>query len=114
MATDLKTIIYPVRDLERAKKIYGRLLGGVSPAVDTPHYVQFTLGDLEVGLDPNGHAKGMTGPIGYWHVLDIEESVTRLVDAGGKVQQAVTSLGGRLLATVDDGEGNVIGLVQNT
>jgi hypothetical protein len=27
-----------------------------------------------VGLDPNGHSKGMTGPVGYRHVDDIGKS----------------------------------------
>jgi hypothetical protein len=36
---------------------------GVAPYVDAPYYVGFKVGELEVGLDPNGHRKGQTGPI---------------------------------------------------
>jgi hypothetical protein len=46
------------------------------------YYVQFRVGGLEVGLDPHGHQKGMTGPIGYWAVGDIKQSLAELVEAG--------------------------------
>lgn len=81
--------------------------------MDAPYYVQFEVGDLEIGLDPNGHGKGMTGPIGYWRVDDIEQSVKQLLEAGAAEQQAITSVGeGRRIATVQDADGNVVGLLQ--
>jgi len=108
----LKTVIYPVKDLDQAKTLYTTLLGGVEPVMDEPYYVQFNLADLEVGLDPHGHSKGMTGPVGYWQVDDIKQTVAQLVGAGAEEQQAVSDLGGRLIATVRDADGNIIGLIQ--
>jgi predicted enzyme related to lactoylglutathione lyase len=82
--------------------------------MDEPYYVQFSSGDQEVGLDPNGHGKGMTGPVGYWHVDDIEGALARLLAAGAEAQQPVSEVGGgRRVATVLDPDGNVIGLLQN-
>lgn len=89
----LKTIIFPVTDLAQAKSLYGRLLGS-EPDMDEPYYVGFHVGGQDVGLDPNGHSKGMTGPVGYWHVDDIEQSLRLLLDAGAQSQQAVTDVGG--------------------
>ena len=43
--------------------------------MDEAYYVGFSIGGQEVGLDPNGHSQGMTGPVGYWHVDDIKESL---------------------------------------
>lgn len=107
------TIIYPVKDLTAAKKVFGQLLG-VPPYADQPYYVGFRVGDQEIGLDPNGHARGMTGPVPYWDVTDIKATLARLVDAGAQVHQDVTHVGGgRLIAVVKDGDGNLIGLIQN-
>ena len=113
MSQEMKTIIYPVRDLAGAKKLFGALLG-VKPQTDQPYYVGFDAGGLQVGLDPNGHAHGMTGGVCYWHVSNVQESMKQLVDAGAKVQQEAKSVGGgRLVALVTDADGNMIGLIQD-
>jgi predicted enzyme related to lactoylglutathione lyase len=62
MMQRIPLIVYPVQEIERAKAFYSTLLG-VAPYVDAPYYVGFKVGELEVGLDPNGHRKGQTGPI---------------------------------------------------
>src|SRR5690348_5146173 len=112
MASGLKTVIYPVKDLASAKKLYGTLLG-VEPYADQPYYVGFNVDGQDVGLDPNGHSKGMTGPLPYWHVADIEASIDDLVAAGGELQHEPSDVGGgNLIATVKDTDGNVIGLFQ--
>jgi len=112
MTPALKTIIYPVNDLTGARTLYGALLG-VEPIMDEPYYVQFNTAHQEVGLDPNGHSKGMTGPVCYWHVEDIQDSVAHLLAAGATELQAVSDLGGgKLIASVADVDGNVIGLIQ--
>src|SRR4249920_1967270 len=112
MTSGIKTILYPVKDLARAKALYSNLLG-VEPDMDEPYYVGFRVGDQDFGLDPNGHSKGMAGPIGYWHVDDINESLKGLLDAGAVELQAIQDVGGgKLVASVTDPDGNVIGLIQ--
>ena len=71
MTDGLNTIIYPVKDLARAKAMFAGLLGA-EPYADTAYYVGFKDAGQDVGLDPNGHAKGMTGPVPFWHVDDID------------------------------------------
>jgi predicted enzyme related to lactoylglutathione lyase len=106
-------IVYPVKDIAVAKAVYSTLLG-TEPYADTPYYVGFRVGDQEVGLDPNGHAKGMTGPLAYWQVDDVKQALQALVDAGVQVQQEVTEVGGgKLVASVADADGNVTGLLQS-
>jgi predicted enzyme related to lactoylglutathione lyase len=113
MTSGIRTIVFPVKDLTRAKTLFGTLVGA-APYADEAYYVGFRVGDQEVGLDPNGHSQGMTGPVGYWHVEDIEKSLELLLDAGAETQQAVRDVGGgKLVATVTDPDGNVIGLVQS-
>jgi predicted enzyme related to lactoylglutathione lyase len=55
----------------------------------------------------------MTGPVGYWNVDDITSTLKALLEAGAEAQQEITDVGGgKLIATVKDADGNVIGLVQ--
>lgn len=110
MNKGIKTIIYPVKDLDRAKALYTKLLG-VEPYVDSAYYVGFKVGDLDIGLDPNYHK---TGSVGYYHVSDIKESLQTLLDAGAQTEQNINDVGGgRLIASVRDAEGNLIGLIQD-
>jgi predicted enzyme related to lactoylglutathione lyase len=113
MTAGLKTIIYPVTDLPRAKALYGALLD-VTPYMDAPYYVAFSAGGQDVGLDPNGHAQGVTGPIAYWHVDGIRKRVQLLRDAGARIQQEIKDVGGgKLVASLHDADGDVIGLIQS-
>ncbi|GED88995.1 glyoxalase [Streptomyces sp. 6-11-2] len=113
MTAGLQTIIYPVKDLERAKALFSALLE-VEPYADAPYYVGFKAAGQDVGLDPNGHAKGMTGPVPYWHVDDIRARLAALVVAGAEVLQDVQDVGGgRLIASAKDADGNLIGLLQD-
>jgi len=112
MTEGIRTIIYPVKDIVQAKKLYSAFLG-VEPYVDEAYYVGFNVGGQEVGLDPNGHKQGMTGPVGYCQVNDIKKSLQLLLDAGAQAQQEVKDVGGgKLIASVRDADGNVIGLIQ--
>ena len=114
MNQGISLFVYPVRDITRAKRLYSKFLG-VEPYVDGAYYVGFRVGDQEIGLDPNGHNKGMTGPIGYRQVDDIQKSLQALLDAGAQTQQEVTNVGGgRLIAWVKDADNNLIGLMQDT
>lgn len=113
MKQGIGLFVYPVKDVARTKAIFGKLLG-TQPYVDQPYYVGFRVGEQEIGLDPNGHAAGLAGPVGYWEVADIRRSLKTLVDAGGETQQDVKDVGGgKLTALVKDGSGNVIGLMQS-
>jgi len=113
MTTGLKTIIYPVKDLARAKALFRSLLE-VEPYADEPYYVGFRVAGQDVGLDPNGHAKGMTGPVPYWHVADIRSSLAGLLEAGAEPLQDVQDVGGgRQIAYVKDADGNLVGLIQD-
>ncbi|MBM7773939.1 putative enzyme related to lactoylglutathione lyase [Actinokineospora baliensis] len=108
-----KTILHPVTDLAAAKAVYTALLG-TEPQADAPYYVGFEHEGQHIGLVPGGAAQGMTGPVTHWHVTDIEAKIAELVAAGATVAQAPRQVGGtRLVATVTDPDGNVLGLIQD-
>ena len=113
MTGRLRTIIYSVTDIARAKALYTTLLG-VEPIMDEPYYVGFDIEGQDIGLDPNGHAQGMTGSVGYWEVDDITKSLQQLLDSGAGSHQEIKDVGGgKLIASVKDADGNVIGLMQS-
>ncbi len=103
---------YPVQDLAQAKKLYSTLLG-VEPYADSPFYVGFRIGDQEIGLDPNAHKLGATGPIPFFQVTDIKAALQALEAAGASVQQQPKDVArGLLVAYVKDADGNLTGLMQ--
>ena len=107
MVQSIKLIVYPAKDIEKAKIFYSRFLG-TDPYVDGPYYVGYKLDNIEVGLDPNGQAV-----VGYVDVADIKERLQNLVDAGGVIQQDVKDVGGgMLIAQVKDANHNILGLRQ--
>ena len=113
MTQALATIVYPVKDLAKAKALYSALLGA-APAQDNPYYVGFQVGNQQFGLDPNGHSKGLSGPTTFWTVSDIRQSLHMLLEVGATIVQDVNDVGGgMLMATVKDADHNDIGLLQN-
>lgn len=113
MKQGMQLFVYPVKDIARAKALYREVLG-VEPYADQPYYVGFKIGDQEIGLDPNGHANGLTGPIGYVEVDDIQARLRSFLGAGARERKEVTDVGGgKLIAWVEDADGNLIGLSQS-
>lgn len=111
----LRTAIYHVPDLARAKQWYSRAFG-VEPYFDEPFYVGFNIGGYELGLDPSteGTKPGPGGSVAYWGVADAAKAVEQFTRAGATVKSAVHDVGeGIKVATVADPFGNLIGLIEN-
>jgi predicted enzyme related to lactoylglutathione lyase len=109
----IKTVLHPVSDLAKAKPVYTALLG-VAPQSDAPFYVGFEAAGQQIGLVPGGGSQGMTSPVAYWHVADIEAKLAEVTAAGATVKQPPNDVGGgRLVATFTDPDGNVLGLIQD-
>ena len=109
----IKTYLVPVSDLAAAKATYTALLGG-PPSADSDYYVGFDAAGQHIGLVPGGGPQGMTSPVAYWHVPDIEAKVAEVTKAGGALKDPARDVGGgRLVATVTDPDGNVLGLLQD-
>ena len=109
----IKTVLHPVSDLAAAKSVYTALLG-VEPSSDAPYYVGYEVEGQQIGLVPNGGQEGMTSPIAYWHVSDIEAKLAEVTAAGASVKEPARDVGGgRLVATFTDPDGNVLGLLQD-
>jgi len=109
----IKIVLHPVSDLAAAKVVYTALLG-IEPQADAEYYVGYEASGQHIGLVPGGAGQGMTSPVAYWSVPDIEAKLAELTAAGATVNEPVRDVGGgRLVASVTDPDGNVLGVVQD-
>ena len=109
----IKTVLHPVSDLAAAKPVYAALLG-VPPQADDAYYVGFEAAGQHIGLVPGGGPQGMTSPVAFWHVSDLEARLAEVTAAGATVKEPPHDVGGgRAVATVSDPDGNVLGLLED-
>ena len=115
MLLGLRSVIYQVSDIEKAKAWYARALG-LAPYFDQPCYVGFNVGGYEFGLDPDssGNPSGAGSGVAYWGVENIESSLEELLKLGATSQGEVQDVGeGIRMATVLDPFGNILGIIEN-
>ena len=105
---DVTLITYPVTDMAKAKRFFRELIGA-DPYADSPYYVGYKSGNVEIGLVPNKEQ----GALAFWTVGDIAASVKALEAAGGTLVQAPTDVAnGLLVATLKSPDGTIVGLRQ--
>jgi predicted enzyme related to lactoylglutathione lyase len=114
MFLGLRTAIYHVEDINKAKDWYANLLG-VKPYFDEPFYVGFNVAGYELGLHPGeGSAKKAEGVVAYWGVADVAGALERMLELGATKNDDVQDVGGGIkVATVKDPFGNVFGVIEN-
>jgi predicted enzyme related to lactoylglutathione lyase len=114
MFLGLRTVIYHVSDLARAKAWYTAAFG-IAPYFDEPFYVGFEVGGYELGLHPD--LTGVTfgnNAVAYWGVPNIEAAHAQMLAQGAQPRDPVKDVGENIkVATVADPFGNVIGLIEN-
>lgn len=115
MLHGLRTAIYAVNDVEKAKEWYTEVLG-FGPYFDEPFYVGFDVGGFELGLQPDESDAPRSG-VGvsvYWGVDDAKAAVERLLELGAAENADVYDVGeGILVASVLDPFGNIFGVIEN-
>ena len=112
MIQGLRTVIYHVTDLARAKGWYARALER-EPYFDQPYYVGFSVGGFELGLIPDG-TPGPGGTVAYWGVSDAVAALRKLESLGAVVREPVQDVGeGIRVAAVADPFGNTFGIIEN-
>lgn len=101
-------IVYNATDLTAAKKTLIAYLG-VEPYADSPYYVGFRTGGMEIGV-----AQGDAPATAFRKVPDLGAAIARLVEAGATVVEEPHPVGGtRSIAVVKDGSGNRLGLMHD-
>lgn len=115
MLLGLRTVIYKVPDLDRAKAWYSATFETM-PYFDMPFYVGFNIGGFELGLDPDvtKQTAGPGGSVAYWGVADLKSFIATLTERGVPVKNPIQDVGeGILVAAIEDPFGNTIGLIEN-
>ncbi len=113
MFNKLRTVIYHVEDLEKAKAWYKNIIGK-DPYFDEPFYVGFDIDGFELGLDPNMNKveKG-NHSVAYWSVDNIEEAERKLLQNDAIGHTPITNVGdGIKVTSLKDPFGNTIGLIE--
>ncbi len=112
-AKGIKAVLHPISALASTTEVYAALLG-VAPQADESYYVGFEAAGQHIGLVPGGGPQGMTAPVAYWHVPGLEAKLAEVTAAGATVKEPERDVGGgRVVATVADPDGNVLGLLQD-
>ena len=114
MILGLRTVIYHVDNIEKARQWYSEILG-IQPYFSEPYYVGFSVGGFELGLDPDitGVVKG-NNVVAYWGTKNIEETFARLLELGATKNSDILNVGGDVrVATVTDPFGNIFGIIEN-
>lgn len=111
----LRTTIYKVGDIDKAKAWYTKAFG-VEPYFDEPYYVGFNIGGYELGLQPEDEPTSdkVESVVAYWGVENIQEIYDQFLRLGATENEKPYNVGGEIItATVKDPFGNVIGLIFN-
>ncbi len=111
----LRTCIYKVYDLDRAKEWYSKAFNAV-PYFDEAFYVGFNIQGYELGLQPtdNNVLNKTESVLCYWGVDDIEKQFEALIKLGASQHEKPTNVGGEIMvASVKDPWGNIIGIIYN-
>jgi predicted enzyme related to lactoylglutathione lyase len=110
----IRSVIYQVTDLARAKAYYGALLGR-TPYFDQPFYAGYDIDGQELGLHPDTSRiqPGPGGAIAYWRVDDLYAAWEHALSNGGEPVEPPHNVGeGTDTAIVADPFGNYVGLIQ--
>lgn len=108
----LRTTIYKVEDLAKAKKWYAKAFK-TEPYFDEPFYVGFNIKGFELGLQPDASVKG-DNVLSYWGVEDTQKEYDRFLSLGATAHEKPTNVGGEIMVcSVKDPWQNIIGLIYN-
>ena|SRR5688572_13538877 len=111
----LRTVIYHVPDIKKAKDWYTKALG-IKPYFDEDFYVGYNVGGYELGLHPEEKSSKPkdAGPTTYWGVENVQRVFDELLAAGATVHENPNNVGGEIVvASVKDPWGNVFGIIYN-
>jgi predicted enzyme related to lactoylglutathione lyase len=110
----LRTVIYRVADLDKAKEFYTKIVG-TAPYFDEPFYVGYAVAGYELGLqsiESDNHYIDSVET--YWGVEDIHAAYQQLLVDGATPHIEPNEVGGDIwVALVRDPSQNVFGIIKN-
>ena len=94
MLLDLRSAIYDVDDLEKAKEWYSKVLNA-DPEIEQPSFVSFKIGENWLGLNlVDKSSRGNdSNAVAYWTVPNVNEEHERLLELGALAQSGIQNIG---------------------
>ena len=114
MIGKLQTIMVVVKDMDRSVRFYRDVLG-LPLEFQSPHWSQFDLGNVTLGLHPEGKEVKVSPTSGCtfgFHVADIQKTISELKATGVQVFMEPRREQFGWLAIVGDPDGYYIQLFQ--
>lgn len=111
----LRTAIYKVTDIEKAKLWYNKVFAA-TPYFDQAFYVGYNIAGYELGLHPGDETPESKADsvMTYWGVENVETEFERMISLGAVGHEKPANVGGEIVVgSVKDPWGNVIGLIYN-
>jgi len=121
----MATVSFWADDMKAARKWYTELLGKdpyfERPDKENPSYIEYRFGDFQQELGiidrkfaPRAANPGLGGAVLFWHVDDIEATLSRLKSMGAKEYEPLTPReAGFITASVSDPFDNILGIMYN-
>lgn len=113
MFRKLRTVIYHVNNIQKAKEWYQKITG-ITPYFDESFYVGFNIYGCELGLDPDlRNISNGEHSVAYWSVDNIKDALNNLTAHDVEIINTIREVGdGIFVAVVKDPFGNHIGLIE--
>lgn len=112
----LRTSIYKVTDLNKAKEWYEKAFDK-KPYFDEPFYVGFNIGGYDLGLQSEEQVEDSQKSgyaTVYWGVMDIQKTFQHLLKIGAISVEEPQDVGDDIkVASVKDPWRNIIGIIYN-
>ncbi len=111
MFRSLKSVIYKVKNIEKATEWYNELFG-TEPALNTSALIVYLIGDYSLGLVPRTESasKSDDSTHVYWEVDDVESAYKRMLLLGATPDTEINMSFNIKRATVRDPFGNILGI----
>ena len=110
----LRTTIYRVPDLQKAKEWYAKVFK-VAPYFENEFYVGFNIKGYELGLEKSDSIQEKSDNVlSYWGVNNIDETYSFLLNSNATEHSKPINVGGEIVvASVKDPWNNVLGIIFN-
>ncbi|WP_309641434.1 VOC family protein [Flavobacterium sp.] len=111
----LRTTIYKVSDLEKAKLWYNAIFE-TTPYFDEPFYVGYNIAGYELGIQPeeNPVVSKEETVLTFWGVENVEAEYERMISLGATEHEKPMNVGVEIMvATIKDPWNNIIGIIYN-
>jgi len=111
MFKSVRSISYPVSDIEKGREWYNSILG-IKPVFENPLLTIYRINDFTFSLIQEGKGNEIkeNPPVVFWEVEDIDSAFNKLIESGARPVSEISIYFNSRMAKLADPFGNIIGL----